>query len=81
MLVIDFEYKRSPAITLLVIDHESVLGESCIDEGVDVDVVNWSWFKLTTFVIFLQVHLENISRLFRILNFEVFGEIDIELGE
>ena len=81
MLVINFEDKRSPGVALLIVDHEGVLGKSCIDEGVDIDVVNWSRFKFASFVIFFEVHLENISRLFWVLDFEIFGEIDIEFGE
>jgi hypothetical protein len=69
------------AFILLILDHESVFGESCIDEPVDVDVFQGDGLVIVSSEVLLEVHFEDVFGVFGLVNFQILGQVQIELGK
>jgi len=76
-----FQSKRSFLSGFLVINHECIPCKASIDEGININAVKSVIFYLSSFVVFLEMNFEYISRMLWLLNFKIFGKINIELRQ
>ena len=80
-LLIDLQDKAVLLLFLLLSDHEGVLGEPGINEGIDVDAVEGGGLYVPALVILLEMHLEDVPGLFGLVHLEILRQLKVELGE